>query len=81
MGLPFDALVDLGTGRHEIPKCDEIDFQNLGQPPEYEDESDQLLVWFEEILFGYQQGAYTSLEVLAAADRVLGSRNAQRGSS
>jgi hypothetical protein len=78
LGLSFAALLEMGTGRHEISECNERDFQNLGKPPQYADEREKRMEWFEEVLFGHQQGAFTSGEVLAVADRVL---KAQRGSS
>lgn len=75
MGLSFAALIELGTGRHEIVECDERDFQNCGVSPEYRDEMERLVEWFEAVLFGYGQGTYTTLEVLNAADRVLKASN------
>jgi len=75
MGLSFAALVELGAGRHEIAECDENDFQNTGQPPELQSERAAMLEWFEGVLFGYQHGAFTSLEVLTAAERVLAKGN------
>ena len=59
-GLSFEVVVQLR------------DFQNLGREPVYESEREARLAWFEKILFGYQQGAYASLEVLHASERVLG---------
>lgn len=71
MGLSFTVLAELGTGRHEIAECDGHDFKNLGETPEQVDENQAMVGWFEEVLFGYQQEAYTTLEVLSAAERVL----------
>jgi hypothetical protein len=75
MGLSFAALVELGTGRHKIAECNERDFQNTGRPSELQSEGAAMLEWFEEVLFGYQHGAFTSLEVLSAAERVLAKWN------
>ena len=71
MGLSFESLVQLGSGRHEITECDERDYQNLGKAPEYESERAAMLAWFEMILFGYQQGVYTSTEVVLLSEKVL----------
>lgn len=70
-GFSFEALVQLGPGRHEIMECDEGASQDLGKIPEYKSERKRELAWFETILFGHQQGFYTSLEVLNVAEKVL----------
>lgn len=70
LGLSFAALQDLGSGRHELLECDEHDVLNPGVAPIRSPRED-LLEQFEETLFAYQQGAFTTLEVLAEAQRVL----------
>ena len=77
MGFSFAALWALGAGRHEVTECDEYDFQSPGVPPSRTREQEQI-AWFEETLFGYQQGAFTSLEVLGVAERVLDALSADR---
>ncbi len=67
MGYSFDELVVMGTGEHSKDARDQYDFRNTGVAPTYESPWEAKLAAFEEVLFGYQVGAFTSLEVLAAA--------------
>lgn len=70
MGYSFDALATLGSGEHDIEALDPHDFGNTGQAPTYESEWRSEIARFEFVLFGYQVGAYTTLEVLAVATQV-----------
>lgn len=80
MGFSFAELLKLGNGRHELVECDEHDFRNTGAPPDRTPDQEQI-DQFEEVLFGYQQGAFTSLEVLAVAERVLSALGTNRTSN
>lgn len=78
MGFSFATLLELGNGRHEIEGCDEHEFLNPGLPSNRTPDQEQI-ERFEEVLFGYQQGFFTSLEVLAVAERVLDALNTDTG--
>jgi len=67
MGYSFDELVAMGTGEHAQVARNQHDFRNTGSAPTYKCSHEARLAAFEEVLFGYQVGAFTSLEVLAAA--------------
>ena len=70
MGYSFDALANMGSGEHDVETLDPHDFRNTGQEPTYESEWRSEVARFEFVLFGYQVGAYTALEVLSVATQV-----------
>lgn len=67
MGFSFDELVAMGTGQHPIAPRDRYDFRSTGTEPTYESIWKSDVAKFEAMLFGYQTGTYTALEVLSAA--------------
>ncbi|RIX79612.1 hypothetical protein [Acidovorax cavernicola] len=71
MGFEFDELAFMGTGGHAVEMRNPVDFQNTGLKPVPVSAREAELARFEEVLFGYQVGAYTSLEVLAVAGRTI----------
>ncbi len=75
MGHSFEALARMGSGEHDVATLDPHDFRNTGQEPVYESLWRSEVARFEFILFGYQVGAYTALEVLNVANQV----NAEAG--
>lgn len=70
MGYSFEELARMGSGDHDVEARDPHDFQNRGQEPVYQSQWHAEVARFEFVLFGYQVGAYTSLEVLAVAQQV-----------
>lgn len=70
MGYSFDELARMGSGEHDVEARDPHDFQNTGQEPAYQLQWRAEVARFEFVLFGYQIGVYTSLEVLAVAQQV-----------
>lgn len=70
MGYSFDELASMGSGEHDVEALDARDSSNTGDDPIYESRWRSEVARFEFVLFGYQVGAYTSLEVLAVAKQV-----------
>jgi len=71
MGYTFENLCKMGTGEHEVASLDQHDFRNSGPEPKFQSDWEAKHAQFEFILFGYQVGAYTSLEVLSFAQDTL----------
>ncbi|MBM3116067.1 hypothetical protein [Jeongeupia naejangsanensis] len=76
MGFTFEELCEMGTGEYEVAALDPHDFRNTGTEPEFQSAWEAKHAQFEFILFGYQVGSYTSLEVLAFAQDTLEARRA-----
>jgi len=76
MGFTFEILCEMGSGEHELAALDPHDFQNTGIKPTYQSALESMHEKFKFILFGYQVGAYTSLEVLAYAEEISAARRA-----
>ncbi|NHZ97594.1 hypothetical protein [Massilia sp. CCM 8734] len=76
MGFTFETLCEMGTGEHELAALDPYDFKNTGIRPTYQSALEEMDEKFKFILFGYQVGAYTSLEVLAYAEDISAARRA-----
>lgn len=70
MGYSFDELAAMGSGEHDVKTLNAHDFQNTGLEPVHRSGWASEVARFEFVLFGYQVGAYTSLEVLAVAQQV-----------
>ena len=76
MGFTFETLCEMGSGEHELSAMDPYDFQNTGIEPTYQSAWEEMHDKFKFILFGYQVGTYTSLEVLAYAEEISAARRA-----
>ena len=70
MGFRFEELVAMGTGQHAVEPRDRYDFQRTGTEPTYESAWRADVAKFEYVLFGYQTGTYTALEVLSLAGSI-----------
>jgi hypothetical protein len=74
MGFTFEELCEMGTGEHEVAALDPHDFRSTGTEPKFQSAWEAQHAQFEFVPFGYQVGAYTSLEVLAFAQDTLAAR-------
>lgn len=76
MGFTYETLCEMGTGEHELAALDPYDSQNTGIKPTYRSALEEMHEKFKFVLFGYQVGVYTYLEVLAYAEVVSAARYA-----
>ena len=76
MGFSFAKLCDMGSGEHRVVSLDPHDVSSTGAEPAFKSEWEAKVAHFQFVLFGYQVGAYTALEVLHVAQKVLAVRHA-----
>jgi hypothetical protein len=76
MGFSFERLREMGNGEHRVVALDPYDFSKTGEAPRFKSEWEAKFFHFQSVLFGYQVGVYTALEVLSVADEVSAVRRA-----
>jgi len=77
LGFSFEKLREMGNGEHGVDALDPYDFSKTGEEPGFKSEWEAKFFHFQCVLFGYQVGAYTALEVLGVAEETSAIRRSE----